>query len=72
MELSSPRVTLLSQNQHSTPVVGRVHFAGPARLTARRCRARAFERRFLQAPARYRKQNEGKCETSAARRIQAA
>ena len=33
---------------------------------------RAFERRFLQAPARYRKQNEGSDETAAAKRIQAA
>lgn len=33
---------------------------------------RAFERRFLQAPARYRKQNEGGYETRAAKRIQAA
>jgi transcriptional regulator GlxA family with amidase domain len=33
---------------------------------------RAFERRFLQAPARYRKQNEGKYETEGAKRIQAA
>src|SRR6202044_2736149 len=33
---------------------------------------RAFERRFLQAPARYRKQNEGKYATGAAKRIQAA
>src|SRR5271163_556457 len=33
---------------------------------------RAFERRFLQAPARYRKQNEGKYETEGAKRIQVA
>jgi AraC-like DNA-binding protein len=33
---------------------------------------RAFERRFLQAPARYRKQNEGGYETGAAKRIRAA
>jgi len=33
---------------------------------------RAFERRFLQAPARYRKQNEGKHETQGTKRIQAA
>jgi AraC-like DNA-binding protein len=33
---------------------------------------RAFERRFLQAPARYRKQNEGKYATGTAKRIQAA
>ena len=33
---------------------------------------RAFERRFLQAPARYRKQNEGRYETQGAKRIQAA
>lgn len=33
---------------------------------------RAFERRFLQAPARYRKQNERKCETQGASRIQVA
>lgn len=33
---------------------------------------RAFERRFLQAPARYRKQSKGKYETAAAKRIQAA
>ncbi len=33
---------------------------------------RAFERRFRQAPARYRKQNEGKYETEDARRIRAA
>jgi hypothetical protein len=33
---------------------------------------RAFERRFRQAPARYRKQNEGKYETEHAKRIQAA
>jgi AraC-like DNA-binding protein len=33
---------------------------------------RAFERRFLQAPARYRKHNEGKCEVPGAKRIQAA
>jgi AraC-like DNA-binding protein len=33
---------------------------------------RAFERRFLQAPARYRKQNEGKHEPDGAKRIQAA
>jgi AraC-like DNA-binding protein len=33
---------------------------------------RAFERRFLQAPARYRKQSKGKFETAAAKRIQAA
>jgi AraC-like DNA-binding protein len=33
---------------------------------------RAFERRFLQAPARYRKQNEASNETGAAKRIQAA
>jgi AraC-like DNA-binding protein len=33
---------------------------------------RAFERRFLQAPARYRKQNEGKYEAEGAKRIQAA
>jgi AraC-like DNA-binding protein len=33
---------------------------------------RAFERRFLQAPARYRKQNEGRQEAGTAKRIQAA
>jgi AraC family transcriptional activator of mar-sox-rob regulon len=33
---------------------------------------RAFERRFRQAPARYRKQNEGKYETEGAKRIRAA
>jgi transcriptional regulator GlxA family with amidase domain len=33
---------------------------------------RAFERRFRQAPARYRKQNEGKFETESAKRIRAA
>ena len=33
---------------------------------------RAFERRFLQAPARYRKQNEGSYEADGAKRIQAA
>jgi AraC-like DNA-binding protein len=33
---------------------------------------RAFERRFLQAPARYRKQNEGRYETQGANRIQVA
>jgi AraC-like DNA-binding protein len=33
---------------------------------------RAFERRFLQAPARYRKQNEGRYETQSANRIQVA
>jgi len=33
---------------------------------------RAFERRFLQAPARYRKQNEGRYETQGAKRIQVA
>jgi len=33
---------------------------------------RAFERRFLQAPARFRKQNEGKYATGTAKRIQAA
>jgi AraC-like DNA-binding protein len=33
---------------------------------------RAFERRFLQAPARYRKQNEGKYQTEGAKRIRAA
>jgi AraC-like DNA-binding protein len=33
---------------------------------------RAFERRFLQAPARFRKQSKVKCETAAAKRIQAA
>jgi AraC-like DNA-binding protein len=33
---------------------------------------RAFERRFLQAPARYRKQNEGKYATGAVKRIEAA
>ncbi|HEX3396127.1 MAG TPA: helix-turn-helix transcriptional regulator [Steroidobacteraceae bacterium] len=33
---------------------------------------RAFERRFLQAPARFRKQNEGKYETENANRIRAA
>jgi AraC-like DNA-binding protein len=33
---------------------------------------RAFERRFLQAPARYRKQREGKYETEGAKRIKAA
>jgi AraC-like DNA-binding protein len=33
---------------------------------------RAFERRFLQAPARYRKQNEGKYEGDGAKRIRAA
>jgi AraC-like DNA-binding protein len=33
---------------------------------------RAFERRFLQAPARYRKQKEGKYEPEGAKRIQAA
>jgi AraC-like DNA-binding protein len=33
---------------------------------------RAFERRFRQAPARYRKQNEGKYQTEEAKRIQAA
>src|SRR6202021_3155277 len=32
---------------------------------------RSFERRFLQAPARYRKQNEGKYATGAAKRSQA-
>src|ERR1700728_3474509 len=33
---------------------------------------RAFERRFLQAPARYRKQREGKYETEGAKRTKAA
>jgi len=33
---------------------------------------RAFERRFRQAPARYRKQNEGKFETEGLKRIRAA
>jgi AraC-like DNA-binding protein len=33
---------------------------------------RAFERRFRQAPARYRKKNEGKFEKEVARRIRAA
>jgi AraC-like DNA-binding protein len=33
---------------------------------------RAFERRFRQAPARYRKQNEGKFETEGVKRIRAA
>ena len=33
---------------------------------------RAFERRFLQAPARYRKQSKVRRETAAAKRIQAA
>jgi AraC-like DNA-binding protein len=33
---------------------------------------RAFERRFLHAPARYRKQNEGRYETQGANRIQVA
>jgi AraC-like DNA-binding protein len=33
---------------------------------------RAFERRFRQAPARYRKHNESKCETQDAKRIRAA
>ena len=33
---------------------------------------RAFERRFLQAPARYRKQKEGKYAPAPAKRIQAA
>ena len=33
---------------------------------------RAFERRFLQAPARYRKQNDGKFESGTAKGIQAA
>jgi AraC-like DNA-binding protein len=33
---------------------------------------RAFERRFLQAPARFRKQSKVKCETAGAKRIQAA
>jgi AraC-like DNA-binding protein len=33
---------------------------------------RAFERRFLQAPARYRKHNEGRYVTESAKRIQAA
>jgi AraC-like DNA-binding protein len=33
---------------------------------------RAFERRFLQAPARYRKQSEGNREAEDAKRIQAA
>jgi transcriptional regulator GlxA family with amidase domain len=33
---------------------------------------RAFERRFLQAPARYRRQNEGRYEMEGAKRIQAA
>jgi AraC-like DNA-binding protein len=33
---------------------------------------RAFERRFLQAPARYRKQNDGGSETNGAKRIRAA
>jgi AraC-like DNA-binding protein len=33
---------------------------------------RAFERRFLQAPARFRKQSKVKCERAGAKRIQAA
>jgi AraC-like DNA-binding protein len=33
---------------------------------------RAFERRFLQAPARYRKQNEGRYETQGAKGIRTA
>jgi AraC-like DNA-binding protein len=33
---------------------------------------RAFERRFLQAPVRYRKQHEGKYEGEGSKRIQAA
>ena len=33
---------------------------------------RAFERRFAQAPARYRKHNEGKCAADGAKRIRAA
>ena len=33
---------------------------------------RAFERRFLQAPARYRKQNDGKLESGTAKGIRAA
>jgi AraC-like DNA-binding protein len=33
---------------------------------------RAFERRFLQAPARYRKHSESKCESAGSKRIRAA